>query len=210
MVTLCPSLSKYHWYGSMDKFVELPGQYKGNAPPNPKTSLKIVKFSEDVSILKSLRNPIKINCICSDGKTYSFLIKYGEDLRQDERIQHVHELMSAQMHLNKCCSQQKLSLHSYRVIPLNANCGLISWIENTDTIQSFLESSNIGWNDASRNAWKIYEQFITGAKKINKATNEHYMRALIAYSRDEVSEKFLYLYFSFKKKKNLCFFFQFH
>lgn len=186
--SFCPWLSEYHWYGSLDKFLELPGQYTGNAPPNPSSSLKIVKFNEEILILRSLRRPIKISCVCSDGKTYSFLVKYGEDLRQDERIQHVQELMSEQMQLDRNCTQQKLSLRSYRVIPLNTNCGLINWIENTETIQSFLW--NVDWKIANDAAQKMYKAFMEGGEKLNKEClhKNHYVRAILVRKPNAVSE----------------------
>lgn len=195
--SFCPMLSNYHWYGSIDKFIELPGQHMGNASPNPKTTLKIVKFNENISILKSLRSPIKISCICSDGKSYSFLVKYGEDLRQDERIQHVQELMSAQMHLDKNCSQQKLSFRSYRVIPLNTFCGLISWIDNTDTIDAFLSNNgrDAAWKAANAKAQAQYLTFITSSKqaliKSNTRIEENNVRVVVAYPRQKVSKSFV-------------------
>lgn len=188
MKELCPWLSEYRWYGAMDESVELPGQYKGNVAPNPKTSLKILKFNEATSILTSLRNPIKISCICSDGKTYSFLVKCEEDLRKDERIQHVQELMTAQMQLSKGCSQLKLSLRTYRVIPLDTNCGLISWIDNTDTISSFLEKSVNGWEKAKTSVGRAYQRFIEAAKDFRRNQRHANVRALIDYTPHEVRE----------------------
>lgn len=185
-MTLCPMLSQHHWYGSMDEFIELPGQYTGNAPPNPSTCLKIVKFNEELTIIQSLRKPIKISCICSDGKSYSFIVKYAEDLRRDERIQHVQELMSEQMQLDKNCSQQKLSLRSYKVIPLNTKCGLIKWIENTDTIQSFLsnKAKDRKWNNSNKQAMSTYINFIEIDKKPDIP---NYVRAILVRSQEEVS-----------------------
>lgn len=80
--TLSPWLAQYHWHGGDNDFIELPGQFTGNVEPNDKNTLKIVKFHEMVSIFHSLRCPIRISCTCSNGKSYSFLVKYGEDLRQ--------------------------------------------------------------------------------------------------------------------------------
>lgn len=180
-------LSQYHWYGSMERFLELPGQYTGDAQPNTSTSLKIVKFHEEVSILMSLRMPFKITCTCSDGKLYSFLVKYGEDLRQDERIQHVQELMSEQMQLDKNCSQQKLSLRSYKVIPLNTNCGIINWIENTETIDKFMKIKELKeLKDINNAAWNIYYNFINCGQERSGSRENQYIRTVLDHSREEV------------------------
>lgn len=136
--------------------------------------------------------PIKINCICSDGKTYSFIVKFAEDLRRDERIQHVQGLMSEQMQLDKNCSQQNLSLRSYQVIPLNTKCGLIQCIENADNIQSILsnDKNDKKWTDLSSEACSIYTKFIqNGANRITRAVNAN-VKLLLAYSHEEVSRTF--------------------
>lgn len=192
LTTLSPKLSNHHWYGSMDNYIELPGQYTGKAPPNPSTSLKIVKFAEELTIIKSLRMPIKISCICSDGKSYSFIVKYEEDLRRDERIQHVQGLMSEQMQLDKNCSHQNLSLRTYQVIPLNTECGLIQCIENTENIHSFLskDQKDKKWCELSGEARALYANFINnGAKDIKKDVVD-IVKALLVYSHDQVSRTF--------------------
>lgn len=186
LMTLCPMLSQHHWYGSMDKSIELPGQYTENVPPNPSTSLKIVKFNEEISIIRSLRKPIKISCTCSDGKTYSFIAKYAEDLRRDERIQHVQELMSDQMQLDKNCSQQKLSLRSYKVIPLNTKCGLIKWIDNTENIQILLNKDS-GWIKSNKDAENMYLGFMRSGPKINKTIPDN-VRTILVRTHEEVSK----------------------
>lgn len=186
-------LSNFHWYGSMDNHIELPGQYTGQAPPNPDTSLKIVKFDEEVPIIKSLRMPIKISCICSDGKSYSFIAKHGEDLRRDERIQHVQELMSEQMRMDKNCSQHHLSLRSYQVIPLNTKFGLIQCIKNSANIQAFLskDGKDQKWIESSGKAREKYNNFIEKSAKSIKKVVVANIKTLLSYSHEEVSQRFI-------------------
>lgn len=184
----CPWLAHYHWFGSAD-FIELPGQYNGNTSPNAQNRPKIVKFNENISICHSLRKPIKITAICSDGKSYSFLIKYGEDLRQDDRIQHIQDLMSDQMQLDKSCSQQKIVLRTYKVIPLNTTCGLISWIQNTDSIQSFLLANETKWNSMNTVIRKTYNDFITRHDKKDRRPISSNVKTVLHYTPQEVSDK---------------------
>lgn len=183
--SLSPWLAQYHWYGG-ENYIELPGKYTGYAPPNNNT-LKIVKFHDTVSILHSLRRPVKISVTCSDGKSHSFLIKYGEDLRQDDRIQQIQSLMADQMNSNKNCSQQKLSLRTYKVIPMNMHCGIISWIDNTETIEAFLSKSNPVWNVQNNTALQQYKRFLSkGQKDTNIVINA---AAAINYTQKEVRIK---------------------
>lgn len=182
----CPWLNNYQWYGGDDS-IELPGQYTGNAMPNPSRLLKIVKFNETVTILHSLRKPIRMSAICSDGKSYSFMVKYGEDLRQDERIQQIQQLMSDQMKSDKNCSQQKLSLRTYKVTPFNVNCGIIGWVENTEAIQTFLSEKILNWRHISYKIRTQYDDFMTKAQKDKKKKLEPNVAAVLHYPQIEVA-----------------------
>lgn len=177
-----PWLAQYHWYGG-DNFIELPG----HTSANPNNLLKIVKFHDNVSVYSSLRRPIKISCICSDGKSYSFLVKYGEDLRQDDHIQQIQKLMSDQMKEDKNCSQQKLSIRTYKVIPLTVHCGIISWIDNTETIQSLLARSVPKWNETERIAGMEFQIFIEKSKNTTTISIKENVAAVLYYTPADVS-----------------------
>lgn len=63
----------------------------------------------------SMRNPIKITIIGNNGKLYSFLIKFGEDLRQDQRIEQLLQIMNNTLCENVYCCERQLSLLTYAV-----------------------------------------------------------------------------------------------
>jgi len=62
-----------------------------------------------------MRNPIKITMNGNNGKKYSFLIKFGEDLRQDQRIQQLHNVINDTLLNNLYCCDRQLSLLTYIV-----------------------------------------------------------------------------------------------
>lgn len=112
-------------------------------------------------------------------------MKYGEDLQQDDRIQQIQELMSDQMKTDRNCSQHKLSLRTYKVMPLNIHCGLISWIENTETIDGLLSNKN--WNHLNEKARREFKAFLSkGQEKTEKKVSAN-VAAAIYYSPEEVS-----------------------
>lgn len=47
--------------------------------------MKITSFDPQVSVMGSLRKPKRLTIHGSDEREYSFLVKAGEDLRQDQR-----------------------------------------------------------------------------------------------------------------------------
>lgn len=44
--------------------------------------------------MSSLRKPVKLTIIGNNAKEYPYLIKFGEDLRQDQRIEQLFQLMN--------------------------------------------------------------------------------------------------------------------
>ena len=66
--------------------------------------------------MPSLQKPIKITILGNDTKEYPFLIKFGEDIRQDQRIQQLFSLMNNIFDNDKSLSGKKLSILTYQVI----------------------------------------------------------------------------------------------
>lgn len=66
--------------------------------------------------MPSLRRPVKLTFIGSDAKNQNFLVKYGEDLRQDERVQQLLNLMNGVFSLNHRCRERQLSVITYKVL----------------------------------------------------------------------------------------------
>mmetsp|Transcript_16448 Transcript_16448/g.25403 ORF Transcript_16448/g.25403 Transcript_16448/m.25403 type:complete len:177 (-) Transcript_16448:1245-1775(-) len=91
-------LSKYsEWLHELDlnefykmrKCIEIPGQYDSIHSSQPFTSknVKVANLKKTCLVLGSIRRPKKITIHGSNEKDYNLLIKGGEDLRLDQRIQ---------------------------------------------------------------------------------------------------------------------------
>lgn len=130
-------LNRCHWYGD-EIFLELPGQYTGEHKPIIENHVKIMKFGDKITVFQSLRKPVKITVHGSNGKTYDFLCKYGEDLRLDQRIQQLLEMMSHQLKSDYMCRLANLSIHTYTVVPINCYCGILQWVDETIAMQQII------------------------------------------------------------------------
>ena len=71
-----------------------------------------------VLVLKSLRQPKRITIRGSDEKDHMFLVKCGEDLRLDHRLETLFSVMNQVYALDPMCRQRKLQLRTYKVIPM--------------------------------------------------------------------------------------------
>ena len=98
-----------------ERNIEIPGQYTGNRKPMPQYHAKVIKFESTVKVMQSLRKPIRITMIGNDAKEYHFLVKFGEDLRQDQRLQQLFTIMNKTLHSDTACRQRQLSVDTYEV-----------------------------------------------------------------------------------------------
>ncbi|XP_074175096.1 DNA-dependent protein kinase catalytic subunit isoform X2 [Rhinolophus sinicus] len=121
--------------------LEIPGQYDGKGKPVPEYHARIAGFDERIKIMASIRKPKRIIIRGHDEREYPFLVKGGEDLRQDQRIEQLFEVMNVLLSRDAACSQRNMQLKTYHVIPMTSRLGLIEWIENTLTLKELLLSN---------------------------------------------------------------------
>lgn len=190
----CPWLGQFHWCMG-DNYIELPGQYTGESRPNPSAHAKIIRFGKEVEIYPSLRKPQKLSIFASDAKTYNFLIKYGEDLRQDQRIQQLLSLMTEKLYNDKKCREHNLMIQTYKVIPLNSYCGMLSWVDHTESIHKFFTDGmgrHVKDSDAVLDkVRREYDRFIHAASKdLGRTVSNQvaYGHAASVYEPDAVSK----------------------
>ncbi|KAI8628398.1 TOR kinase [Xylariaceae sp. FL1651] len=120
----------------------VPGTYRSGAP-----IVRILSFETTFSVINSKQRPRKLNMTGSDGKTYAFLLKGHEDMRQDERVMQLFGLCNTLLANDSECYKRHLSIQRYPAIPLSQNSGLIGWVPNSDTlhvlIREYRESRKI-------------------------------------------------------------------
>ena len=68
-----------------------------------------------------------------NGKNYDYIVKYGEDVRQDERIQQIFSISSRMF---------EKPMVTYKVIPIDPNVGLLEFVPDTRTLKSVISSIN--------------------------------------------------------------------
>ncbi|XP_066140487.1 DNA-dependent protein kinase catalytic subunit-like [Euwallacea fornicatus] len=132
----CPWLANFS-AARLNIELEIPGQYSGDKLPLIQHHVKLSGFHREVSVMTSLRKPIKLTMLGMDSKEYPFLVKFGEDTRQDQRVQQLFMLMNS-IFANDNKSHYVLI---YQVIPLTSSLGMIQWVDHTVSLQSFIERS---------------------------------------------------------------------
>jgi DNA-dependent protein kinase catalytic subunit len=119
----------------------VPGQtFDITFPSREAEGVKIVSYDPTLLTLDSMRKPKRLIMRGSDGKEYWWLVKNGEDLRQDERVQQVFRAMNQVLISNAHCAQVGLSNVTYAVIPISKSAGVIEWVQKTRPIGDVVDS----------------------------------------------------------------------
>lgn len=191
---LCNWMAEYKWSGDAD-YIEIPGQYTGDVKPFVENHTKIVRFEQRLKIFSSKQLPIEIQMHGSDGKIYKFIVKYGEDLRQDQRIQQVMKLMSEKLSMDQNCRQNRLKIETYQVVPINSVCGMLQTVSNSVTISDFMEDISKQFlahefNKSIMVARMDLRNFLLGDNTFSNWTKT-YENAMLNRDRKQLTEKFV-------------------
>ena len=137
--------------------VEVPGQYTGFSRPDPTRHITISSFEPGLNVFPSLRKPMKISMLGSDGNRYGFLVKAGEDLRQDQRIENLFEICNICLAHESSCRSKDLNIKTYKIIPLTPTLGLIEFVPNTKPLKDLVLSDRKAETEIleARNAYKV-------------------------------------------------------
>ncbi|CAL4096451.1 unnamed protein product, partial [Meganyctiphanes norvegica] len=123
--------------------LEIPGQYHGMTKPLLEYHINVSSFDERLLVMSSLRKPIRISIRGNDEKDHKYLVKWGEDLRTDQRMEQVFTLMNNVYSRSSVCGQASVRpfLETYQVVPLSKEVGILQWVEATTPLQQFMKDA---------------------------------------------------------------------
>ena len=137
-----PGCFHSYYYKFYEKELKNDSDSKSNEY-NLKTQFKpiiIQKIEKYLFVVNSKQHPRKISMIGSDSKEYLFLLKGHEDLRQDERVIQIFNLVNLLLNKENLSKQKNLTyITVYSVIPLSHKSGLIGWVHNCDTLNKLIK-----------------------------------------------------------------------
>ena len=106
--------------------------------PFPSDPVYISTFEDTIEILPSLQKPKKITIRGSDGHLYVMMCKPKDDLRKDCRLMEFNTIVNKFLRKDPEARKRQLLIRTYTVIPLNEECGIIEWVNNTSGLQHIL------------------------------------------------------------------------
>jgi len=147
-------LSKYsEWMDKLDcnefyqskNYIEIPGQYEGSQfhqEPQIQKNIKIASFKKVCLVLGSIRRPKKITVHGSNEKDYNLLVKGGEDLRLDQRVQQLFNIMNKIFASDPACENRDLRLKTFGVVPISNRLATFEWVDNTEPMKAIISKEH--------------------------------------------------------------------
>jgi len=136
-------LEDFDW---IEHRIEVPGQYVADRPCDPSSHSVILGVDNNLLIMRSARKPKRIIFRGNSGKDHMFLVKGGEDLRNDERVEQLFMLMNSFLpKTNDTDSNDEalLRARTFTVIPMTTKVGLLEWIKDTMPLKSIISEEMI-------------------------------------------------------------------
>ncbi|KAM9038350.1 serine-protein kinase ATM isoform X1 [Sarcophilus harrisii] len=104
----------------------------------------IRSFKQEFRLAGGLNLPKIIDCVGSDGKERRQLVKGRDDLRQDAVMQQVFQMCNMLLQKNTDTRKRKLTICTYKVVPLSQRSGVLEWCTGTVPIGEFLVNNEDG------------------------------------------------------------------
>lgn len=114
----------------------VPGTYSAESGA---VLVTIASFSPSIEVVTSKQRPRILQLSGSDGRSYQFLLKGHEDLKQDERVMQLFGLINCLLAAHEASARAELSIARFAVVPLSTNSGLIEWVPRCDTLHQLIK-----------------------------------------------------------------------
>lgn len=120
--------------------VKLPVSMSAHYDENNLTT--IVCWDRAFSSPGGINQPKRIQCLCSDGKSYAQLLKGEDDLHQDAVMQQVFTMMNDMLSKSTATRKENLLVRTYIIVPLSKRSGILEWCSNTIPLAEYLAGQN--------------------------------------------------------------------
>jgi serine/threonine-protein kinase ATR len=111
-----------------------------NYDPFPNQEILIEKFEDKVIVMSSMMKPKKMGITANDGQVYSFLAKI-DDLRKDNRMMEFNSMLNRLFKKTPDSRRRKLYIRTFAAVPLDPDCGLVEWVNNTQLYRNAIKES---------------------------------------------------------------------
>lgn len=161
------------WLGATNSLLEVPGQYGALRRPDASGHTRIIRFAPSVLIMASKQKPKRVVILGDDEREHPFLVKGGEDVRLDARIEQLFDAVNG---LLGPVAAPGLRLRTYAVVPVLPDLGIIEWAANTKPLKAVVLETAKVQNTSEIEAQKMRLEWLGHFAKGAKTVYEQYHR----------------------------------
>lgn len=158
--------------GNFLEDLEIPGQYENiTQRPDLRSIVRLEKVNESILQLASIRKPKRLVMLGSDGVEYPWLVKAGEDIRLDQRVQQLFSVMnSALSKSSSYCERHYIRLRTFKVVPMSTKLGILEWMSGTRTLRDCMIKSSSSSLSSTSSSFEVDDAnaFIELQKSLTK------------------------------------------
>lgn len=97
------------------------------------------------------------------------LVKGGEDLRLDQRVQQLFAIMNTIFKEDPSCENRDLNIKTFKVVPVSNRLGIFEWVDNTEPLKALISKEHMNLeNGADIHESRAYNQRLGWLSKIAK------------------------------------------
>lgn len=71
-------------------------------------------------------------------RTYEWIVKGGEELRIDQRVEQIFDAMNGLLARHPGASSDSLAVRTYDVVPISSSLGMMAFVEGTSPLLAVL------------------------------------------------------------------------
>lgn len=140
----------------------------------------------------------------SNEKDYHLLIKGGEDLRLDQRVQQLFQIMNKIFKEDPTCLNREIYLKTFCVTPMTNRLGALEWVDNTEPVKTLISREHARLEKGkSLNESRAQASFIKWLRNLPVNKNEQAQKSIMLQMSNVLNLESEEVKDGFKKASNL-------
>jgi Phosphatidylinositol 3- and 4-kinase/Serine/threonine-protein kinase smg-1/FATC domain len=112
----------------------------------------LLRFGARVTTLPTKTRPKRLTIVDGRGRSHTFLLKAGEDLRLDERVMQLLRFANGSL----AAAGESLRAEAYAIVPLSSRAGLIRWVHGCTQLYTLYKAHCAAQRPAPLNPATLY------------------------------------------------------
>eukprot|EP00884_Botryococcus_braunii_P014588 jgi/Botrbrau1/2312/Bobra.39_1s0001.1 len=134
VASLSPWLAQYS--DKTESLVALP--YMGAVGTGPPPDVRVIGFGATVDVFASKQQPKKLQMYGDDFRTYEWVVKGGEDVRVDQRVEQLFGACNGRLDSHPGASSYNLRVPTYDVVAVGQSLGLVQFVASTVPLKALI------------------------------------------------------------------------